>query len=892
MQKFVFALAALLIFQKSQAQPLPYQNPALPTEQRVQDLLARMTAEEKFWQVFMVYGNFEAGQETQCPHGIFGFKVSGAAKTNNPNEQIPGQRPNQTTPELARRTNQIQRFFVEKTRLGIPALFFDEALHGLIERGATVFPQSIGLAATFDTSLMRQIATAIARETRVRGIRDVLSPVVNLATDPRWGRTEESYGEDPLLVAAMATAFVQAFENQGVITTPKHFAANFGDGGRDSYPVHATERFLEETIFPPFKACVQTGGSRSIMTAYNSLDGIPCSANAWLLEKKLKHDWGFRGFTISDANAVGGSVVLHNTARDYAESGAQALNNGLDVIFQTELEHAKLFKPAFDSGQVLPEKLDSAVARVLRAKFELGLFEQPYVDESAAENLPDSRPLAREAARQSLVLLKNEGAVLPFKKSVKRIAVLGEEATAARLGGYSAPCERAVSILAGLRERAGDSVKIVFEKGTAFAKASAGKAGEQTIPASQLFSEKNGQTTPGLRGEYFQNLDLAGQPTFERTDENLDFSCTLFSPDPRLAADNYSIRWTGKLKAPETGHFKIGLEGDMGFRLFVDGKLLVDCWQKNSFDTRLAEFDFQKGKAYDLRVEFFESIGNARIRLVWSVGVADNFKQDLKKAVAAARVSDIAIIVVGIHEGEFQDRASLDLPGQQEALIHAVAATGKPTVVLLVGGSAVDMKNWLGEVAAVMAVWYPGEQGGAAVAEALFGDFSPGGRLPISFPLDEAQLPMPYHHLPTGRGDDYHNLSGLPLFPFGFGLSYTQFRYSDFAFDKNEIEAGQSTSVRCRVTNVGDRAGDEVVQLYLRDILASVARPVLELKGFQRITLRPGESREVSFKLGFEELKLLGADLRWRVEPGEFRMMIGSSSRELWLKGTLRVGGG
>jgi beta-glucosidase len=334
--KIFFVLAFGITGAEAQS-TFPYKNSALPVEERVKDLLSRMTPEEKFWQLYMIPGDLD-NMETpdQYKNGIFGFQVSASSKSGDETGQILKYNTNEDARKLARKINTIQRYFVEKTRLGIPIIAFDESLHGLVREGATSFPQSIGLASTFDTALVREVAAAIAVETKARGIRQILSPVINIASDVRWGRVEETYGEDPFLTSAMAVAYVSAFEKRGIITTPKHLIANVGDGGRDSYPIHLNERFIEEIHFPPFKACFTLGGTRSVMTSYNSYDGVACTANNWILNKKLKEDWNFQGFVISDANATGGSVVLHNTAANFKEAARQAISGGLDVIFQTD----------------------------------------------------------------------------------------------------------------------------------------------------------------------------------------------------------------------------------------------------------------------------------------------------------------------------------------------------------------------------------------------------------------------------------------------------------------------------------------------------------------------------------------------------------------------------
>ncbi|RYG06252.1 MAG: glycoside hydrolase family 3 protein, partial [Chitinophagaceae bacterium] len=410
----------------------PYKNAALPVAARVKDLLSRMTPEEKFWQLFMIPGSVDTSNESKYKNGIFGFQFSAESSDGNTSQQILKYNTSESAVSLLKKINNTQKYFVEKTRLGIPIIAFDEALHGIVREGGTAFPQSIAFAATFDTAMVARVANAIALEAQARGIRQILSPVVNIASDVRWGRVEETYGEDPYLSSEIGVAFVKAFETKNIITTPKHFLANTGDGGRDSYPIHYNERYLEEIHLPPFKALFQRGGARSVMTSYNSIDGAPASANDWLLNQKLKKEWGFKGFVISDAGAVGGANVLHLTTKDYPASGASSVINGLDVIFQTSVDHATLFNPHFLDGTVDQKFIDSAVARVLTAKFELGLFENPYMSESKAQQILDNanhKLIAKQAALESIVLLKNQNNILPLSDKLRSIALIGTDAT-------------------------------------------------------------------------------------------------------------------------------------------------------------------------------------------------------------------------------------------------------------------------------------------------------------------------------------------------------------------------------------------------------------------------------------------------------------------------------
>lgn len=879
----VCTLITTLVFSQ-RTSVLPYKNPNLPIETRVEDLLSRMTLEEKFWQMYMMPGDLNIHGKEKLQYGIFGLQVNTYSNNADEARQILNYGPGPTAKATAEHINEIQKFFVEETRLGIPMIPFDEALHGLVRRGSTIFPQSIALAATFDSTLMRQVATAISNECKSRGIRQILSPVVNLATDPRWGRVEETYGEDPYLSACMGIAFVNSFERMGVITTPKHFVVNHGDGGRDSHPAHFTDRFMEETYYVPFKACFTEGQSHSVMTAYNSIDGVPCSSSSALLKDKLIDEWGFEGFTISDANAVDIIWYLHKTVADFEEAGAAAYNNGLHVIFQVTYDMHKPYLAACQKGMVTPENMDNAVRRVLREKFRLGLFENPYVEpeEAAQWNASSAhRELNLLAAQKSVVLLKNEDNTLPISRDLKKIAVLGQDAAQGRLGGYSGPGIERISILKGIEEKVGKAIEVVYSEGCR-------RIAPQyvTIPESCLSADNE----RGLKGEYFDNIRWEGEPKMVRYDRNMLMKWTLNSPNPRLLDfDWYSVRWTGQLKSPVSGTYEIGVEGNDGFALYIDGNKVLERPMKMSYTEKVVPFTFEQDKTYDIRLEFYENYRNGRVRLIWNVGVRSE-DEKIQQAVETARSSDVAIVVVGIEEAEFRDRAFLKLPGRQEELIMRVAETGTPVVVLIMGGSAVTMDAWIDKAPSIMNIWYPGDVGGLAVADILFGDYNPGGKLPLTFPQREGQLPLNYNHKPTGRGDEYLDLSGEPLFPFGHGLSYTVFEYSDLKFSSPVISPTENIHVTCQVKNTGKVAGDEVVQLYLHDLLSTdVTRPINELKGFQRVTLQAGETQEIRFTLTPEELSHLDLNMKRIVEPGDFRVMLGSSSKDIRLKGIFNV---
>jgi len=645
--------------------------------------------------------------------------------------------------EAAELHNSIQKFIIENTRLKIPAIIHDEGLHGCMARGCTIFPQSIALASTWNPELVERIGVAIGKETRAHGIHQLLSPTINIARDPRCGRTEETYGEDPYLASKMAVAFIRGVQSQKVICTPKHFAANFvGDGGRDSNAIHFSERILREIYFPAFKAAIMEGGALSLMAAYNSIDGVPCSCNKRLLTEILREEWGFKGFVVSDYGSVLGIMSHHRVAETKAEAAKKALEAGLDM----ELPESDCFEHLLNlvrEGKISEETINEAVRRVLRAKIWLGLFDEPFIDPDYAEKICDCeehRRLALEAARQGIVLLKNDG-ILPLAKNLRSIAVLGPNAAVMRLGGYSGWGVKVVTPLEGIRKKASEATMVYYAEG-----------------------------------------------------------CSL------------------------TG------------------------------------------------------------------GSKEGFKEALK----AARKSDVAILFMGNSvpetEGEQRDRCNLDLPGVQEDLILEVCDLEIPTIVVLINGSAITMTRWIDKVNAVVEAWYPGEEGGNAIADILFGDYNPGGKLPITFPKTVGQLPLYYNPKPSGRVYDYVDLRGTQyLFPFGYGLSYTTFEYSNLRISPDKIGLEESVKIQVDVKNTGKFRGDEVVQLYIHDVIASVARPIKELKGFKRITLEPGEQKTVEFTLGPEELSFYDVNMNLTVEPGLFEVMMGSSSEDIRLKGTFEI---
>ena len=778
--KYDMILLGLALFagtasgQVSQARP-PYSDPTLPIERRIDDLLARMTLEEKVGQMLCLWqgkraitdsaGRFDAARAPAR------FRI-GIGRIERPAE-------GHAARAEAEYTNAIQRWVKEHTRLGIPVLFHEEALHGLEAQQATSFPQAIALASTWNPDLVERVFAAAAAEARARGVHQVLAPVVDIARDPRWGRIEETYGEDPYLAARMGVAAVRGFQGTEVTVGPTHVLATLkhmtGHGqpesGTNVGPAPYGERTLRDVFLYPFEVAIKEGGARSVMPSYNEVDGIPSHANRWLLHDVLRGEWGFGGVIVSDWFAIAQLAEIHHVAADPAEAARRALAATVDI----ELPDVQAYGTLVDQvqqGRVPAAAVDSAVRRLLRAKFELGLFEDPLVDPVQAERISEAeatRGLARDAARQAITLLKNDAGLLPLPANgLLRVAVIGPHAAEVLLGGYSGGPRHVVSILEGIRARLGNSATV----------------------------------------EYAEGARITEDSTFTR------------EPQPHLGGTRSHARWGAD------------------------------------------------------RVVVPDARSNARRRAA---------------AVALARRSQVAIVVVGDNEmtsreayapNHLGDRADLGLPGQQEELVRAVLATGTRTVLVLIHGRPLSIPGLVDRVPAILDGWYLGQETGTVVAEALFGDINPGGKLPVTVARHVGQLPVFYNSKPSARRGYLFDTT-RPLFPFGYGLSYTTFAYANLRVTPARIRAQERTQVSVDVTNTGTRAGDEVVQLYIRDAVSLATQPVEQLRGFRRVTLPPGETRTVTFEIGPEHLAYHGPDMRRVVEPGRFDVMVGGNSVDL-----------
>jgi beta-glucosidase len=846
-----FMVASLRMNTSGQASLPPYKDPTLPIEKRVDDLISRMTLEEKVSQM---------------------MNASRAVE-----------------------------------RLGIPEYeWWNEGLHGVARAGyATVFPQAIGLAATWNTNLMHEVADVISTEARAkhhefarRGERGrykgltYWSPNINIFRDPRWGRGQETYGEDPYLTARMGVAFVKGLQGNDprywkVIATPKHYAVHSGpEPERHSFDARAEERDLRETYLPAFHATITEAQAASVMCAYNRTNGEPCCANTRLLRDILRGEWGFNGYVVSDCAAIEDIYKGHHFANSEAAASAVAVKAGTDL--DCGKEYASLVKAVKD-GLITEAEIDTALKRLMTARFRLGMFDPPEIVPYAripfSENdSPAHRALSLKASRESIVLLKNERNTLPLRKELKTIAVIGPNADAPEvlLGNYNGQPSKSVTPLQGIRDKVSPATKILYAAGMY-------KTGVFVEPLAASALTLGGSGSPvGLKGEYFNNRELKGEPVLTRTDAQVNFDWGPMRPAAQVAEDNFSVRWTGKLVAPESGKYLLGFAGNGGVRLSIDGQPLVDDLANRRTRTLTKEIQLEAGRSYDVTLEYHENANQyAAAKLVWAPpSAARTLRED---ALSKARQADVVVMVMGISaavEGEEMDvnlegfhggdRTDIALPKAQEEFIKEVQATGKPVVLVLLGGSALAV-NWANEhVPAILDAWYPGEEGGTAIADVLFGDYNPAGRLPVTFYKGVAQLPPFDDYRMEGR--TYRYFKGEPLYPFGHGLSYTTFEYSSLKVTPERIMPGGQATVSVSVKNTGKRAGDEVVQLYITDPVSNVPRPLKELKDFRRVPLAPGERKQLSFVLTPDKLASLDEKMNRAVASGRYDIMVGPSS--------------
>ena len=856
-----FVCPSFLIF--SQTYSEPFWNQVLPTNIRVRDLLTRLTLEEKI--SFLM----------------------------------------ETSPGVP--------------RLGVPKYYMgNEALHGVVRPGKfTVFPQAIGLASTWNSELICRVATAISDEARGRWneleqgklqhdlYSDLLvfwSPNINLARDPRWGRTQETYGEDPFLTSRFAVAFIKGLQGNDknylkVVATPKHFTANNEEHNRFYCNAILSERSLREYYLVPFEYAVKEGNAQSIMTAYNAINGIPCTINKKLLCEILRNEWGFNGYVVTDCGAIGFVVSEHKYLSSEELAAASSMNAGVDLecagyCGMNCFVYKNFLGKALIAGWISEAQIDTAVFRVLRARFKMGFFDlnpKPnpynYIPPSVVGS-KEHRQLALEAARQSIVLLKNDRKILPLDKTkIKSIAIFGPNASICEFGDYSAKesANEPVSILKAIENKLKDNVKINYVPWE-----------DKTIADFLVITNENFRTekvkSQGLEAEYFSNINLEGNPK-KRIDNYIDFNPNQQAPDPWIITGEKSIRWTGILTPKISGKYKLAFIYDGGMRFYFDDRLLLDRWAIHYDSKDTLEVDMRAGKEYKIKIEYFTNNEKARIQFRWKVPAAK--MEDLynyEKKIASE--SDYVIVVVGLNtqiENEGQDRNDLNLPKNQEALIRQLHAANPNTIVILESGSPISI-NWINEhIPAVLNAWYPGEQGGNAIVEVLFGEYNPAGRLPITFYKSTEDL-LPFNDYEIMKGRTYMYLNKKPLYPFGFGLSYSVFKYSDLKLSSTVITSGDSLCVFVNVTNMGPYDGDEVVQLYVKNKTSKQVQPIKALKGFQRVSIKKGETKNVKIPLKKEDLRYFSEmNNAFIVEKGIYEIQVGASSDDIRLKTDLIV---
>jgi len=842
------------------AQPLPFQNPALPTDQRVSDLVSRMTLEEKVSQM------------------------------QNQAKAIP--------------------------RLGVPAYdWWSEALHGVARSGfATVFPQAIGMAATWDIELIHREAEIISTEARAKygdaiaqdnhGIYyglDFWSPNINIFRDPRWGRGQETYGEDPYLTSRLGVAFVESMQGDDpkyfkVIATPKHYAVHSGpESLRHQFNVEVSPYDLWDTYLPAFRATITEAHAGSIMCAYNSIDGEPACANPMLLKDILRGDWKFQGYVTSDCGAIADISGGHKFQPDLTMASVAAVKAGTDTTCGLGNPEYPTLVQAVKDGKISEAEIDTAVKRLFTARFRLGMFDPPasvpYASIAFAENnTPEHRKVALEAARRSMVLLKNENHTLPLAPSTKTIAVVGPNAAnlASIEGNYNGIPSAPVVPLNGMEAYFGGKAKILYAPGSVFTSELAA-----VVPRT-VFHPSTGSSETGLKGEYFGSEDWSGTPVVTRTDQYLDFDWQSASPVPGLSSTQYSVRWTGTIQAPGAGDYRFSFHnadcypcsGNNVIHAYVDDKQVLDIGEKGG-ESRGSSFTvhFDAGQAHSLRIEYAHNSPRrgGGMRLEWQPN-ADALRE---QAVTAARQADVVVAFVGLSpdlEGEEMpvhvegfsggDRTDIVLPAVQRELLQALGETGKPLVVVLMNGSALAV-DWAQQHAmAILEAWYPGEEGGTAIAQTLAGENNPAGRLPVTFYASLKDLP-PFQEY-SMKNRTYRYYTGDVLYPFGYGLSYTTFRYSGLKITPESGPAAGPVKVSATVTNSGPLAGDAVAELYL-NAPDSANAPIRALKGFTRVRLAAGASTRVEFTLGARDLSSVGADGNRSVLPGKYSLSVGGS---------------
>jgi len=868
-----------------QSPPLPaYQDAARSFEERAADLVAHMTLEEKI------------------------------AQMQNDAPAVP--------------------------RLGIPKYeWWNEALHGVARAGAaTVFPQAIGLAASFDPDMMLEIATVISDEGRAKYHEFVRrdernryqgltfwSPNINIFRDPRWGRGQETYGEDPYLTSRMGVAFVKGLQGdhpkyRKTDATAKHFAVHSGpEHNRHEFDAHPTERDLYETYLPAFQALVQEANVASVMGAYNRVNGESASASQRLLLDILRKDWGFKGYVVSDCDSIEDIYKYHKIVNSPAEAAALGVKKGL------ELNCGKTYAALSDAakqGLITEAEIDDALRRLFFTRFRLGMFDS--ADQVPWAKIPYSvnqskkhDALARKAAQKSLVLLKNaklkSKPTLPLSKDLAAIAVIGPTAdeVMSLLGNYYGTPEKPITILQGIRAAVSPKTQVHYSRGVDLVE---GREEPRAAPVieSQYLRPSSDSKEQGLKGEYFRSVDLKGEPVLVRTDPRIAFRWDRGAPtddlvargelqqDKALTSEYFSVRWTGELTPPVTGEYEINVSANDGFRLFIDNKIVLDAWQlAERLSGHSVKIQLQAGKNVPIRLEYFEDIRDAEVRLAWRLPGA---RSPYEEALDAAKKSDVIVFVGGLTgdvEGEEMkvnfpgfmggDRLDLRLPKPQRELLQELVAIGKPVVLVLTGGASLAVDWAEKNVPAILMAWYPGQGGGDAVADVLFGKVSPGGRLPVTFYREDAKLPDFEDYSMQGR--TYRYYAEKPLYPFGHGLSYSEFSYHNLVIDKKVVKTHEQLNLSVQIKNTGQMLATEVAQIYVRPVKRSKLDSIKSLRDFRAVELQPGEAKILQFTLATDEDFTYYDEKKkaYRIKPGKYEIQVGASSSDIRLKQTIKI---
>jgi beta-glucosidase len=882
---FLVITSSLLLAGCSGTTPL-YRDATAPTEKRINDLLGRMTLEEKAAQMDMLSApdvmiDKLTVDEDKLAHFIDSMSIGSI---------------HDLYPETASLANSIQRRAVENTRLGIPLLFIEEGLHGYCGAGSTNFPVPLGSATGWDTTLMYNIGRVIGTEARAHGVHFLLCPNLDLLREPRWGRTEETYGEDVYLNSRMAVNMVKGMQGaslkdaDAVAAEPKHFGVHgIPENGSNTGSVYIGEREARSTHLYVFEKAVREGHARGIMAAYHDIDGIPCISSDWLLTELLRDEWGFDGMVVTDLGAIRRLEQPHYTASSPKDAIVQAVTAGLDMQFY-DYNHETFqtaVVEAVKDGTLSREKLDHAVAAVLRIKFELGLFENPYTDENLISKVfhnEKHKQLALEAGRKSIVLLKNDNHILPLKKELRKVVLLGSLADVSSIGGYGPREARGVTVYEALKERLGEERVELFR---AVISKHFVTIGTPSIATG---------TRKGVYVEYFNNPEFAGKPSYTAVEEKLQGYWHNLSPAPGINADHFSVRYTAVLTAPESGEYEFSLTSDDMACLYIGDRLLIDN-RRSSRDfalsrPRTASMTLRQGESLPVRVEYIEEAGDASVDIRWRLKQeteSANYVRQLKQSLSDA---DAVIAVIGETNqqvGEGHDRQDLNFPSEEIELLTTLAETGKPVVSILLNGRPLVTTPIANKSGALVEAWFPGEAGGAAIADVLLGDYNPSGRLTVSIPRYQGQLPVYYSRKPASPRN-YTDGNGVPLYSFGHGLSYSLFEYSNLKISPSEPTVKDVITVSVDVRNSSAVAGTETVQLYVRDVIASVGTPVMALKGFSQVFLKPDETKTVTMEIvPAEHLWLINKEMKRVVEPGEFEFMIGKSSSNIVFREKVRL---